>query len=571
MARMIPATVSPETKSNAERSLFLILQNDLPGTWTVLHSLGIASHHRKPWAEIDFVLIGPMGVFCLEVKGGRIRRDAGAWIFINARGEESRKLESPFDQVGGAAAALYNFLRDSSVRYAGMVAQGVLFPDIVFRLDGPDIDQSIVYDVRDTKADFRQYLNRISVRSREKHHPAEAELTESRRSGVVNALRGDFDFRPSLQRRTETINEELLSLTTEQYRTLDMLVDNARVLIKGSAGTGKTMLAAEEARRGASLGRRVLLCCFSRNLAEFLADTLAAYPLIQVESFHRLMARLVREAGLQDLLPDASSAYLYEVAFPDLCFEAIATLSGFEPYDQLIVDEGQDLMLDRYWSIFDVLLLGGIASGNFRVFYDPKQNLFDGMDGSLAGLVAKSTFAKCELSLNCRNTEPTIVNGALLCGAPLGRAAKAAGPESIIEFWADSREQQQKITRLIRQLLSEKIRPEQITILSPRKRASSALSSSGLPCSLADITDGGRTVSGSLSFCTVAGFKGLESDVVLLIDVDGLQGAEYAPLLYVAVTRPRILLAAFLNENVRPAFEDNARKLGAALAEPFAG
>jgi hypothetical protein len=108
MARMIPTFVSEHTTSEAEVELFKVIGRELPEEWTVLHSLGLATHARKPWAEIDFVLVGPPGVLCLEVKGGRIRRQEGRWIFTNRHGKESEpKVEGPFDQAGGAASALF--------------------------------------------------------------------------------------------------------------------------------------------------------------------------------------------------------------------------------------------------------------------------------------------------------------------------------------------------------------------------------------------------------------------------------------------------------------------------------
>ena len=78
--------------------------------WVTLHSLGLSTHERKPWAEIDFVLAGPAGLFCLEVKGGRIARTDGMWSFTNKAGRTDEKREGPFEQVGSAAAALYKYI-----------------------------------------------------------------------------------------------------------------------------------------------------------------------------------------------------------------------------------------------------------------------------------------------------------------------------------------------------------------------------------------------------------------------------------------------------------------------------
>src|SRR5438105_1281638 len=107
---MIPQTVRRGTSSDAERKLFRVIRDDLSDEWTVLHSLGLAGHERKPWAEVDFVLIGPPGVYCLEVKGGRIRREAGRWFFTDRAGRTTEKGEGPFEQVGGASAALAGHL-----------------------------------------------------------------------------------------------------------------------------------------------------------------------------------------------------------------------------------------------------------------------------------------------------------------------------------------------------------------------------------------------------------------------------------------------------------------------------
>ena len=75
MAKMIPSEFDEATVSAAERRFFELIKHD-PDTadWTALHSLGLARRGRKPFGEIDFVVIIPAaGVFCLEVKGGAYR------------------------------------------------------------------------------------------------------------------------------------------------------------------------------------------------------------------------------------------------------------------------------------------------------------------------------------------------------------------------------------------------------------------------------------------------------------------------------------------------------------------
>ena len=79
MAIMIPSVISPEVKSSAERKIFEWFQN-APGTdkWIVLHSLGITTHNKVIYGETDFLVLAPqLGIFALEVKGGRVKRENG--------------------------------------------------------------------------------------------------------------------------------------------------------------------------------------------------------------------------------------------------------------------------------------------------------------------------------------------------------------------------------------------------------------------------------------------------------------------------------------------------------------
>lgn len=89
MAKMLPSAVRDGTSSPAEHAMFAHMRDELAGDWTVLHSLGLMIHGRKPWAEIDFVLIGPPGVICLEVKGGLVGRRDGIWYTTPQRGHHA--------------------------------------------------------------------------------------------------------------------------------------------------------------------------------------------------------------------------------------------------------------------------------------------------------------------------------------------------------------------------------------------------------------------------------------------------------------------------------------------------
>ena len=65
-------------------------------------------------------------------------------------------------------------------------------------------------------------------------------------------MRPNFELLESLQAKIANLESNVVKLTEEQYKYLDMVAENSQVLCRGGAGTGKTFLAAELARRTCS-------------------------------------------------------------------------------------------------------------------------------------------------------------------------------------------------------------------------------------------------------------------------------------------------------------------------------
>ena len=75
MTRMIPATPA-KSVTRSEREVFEFIRGAKGSDeFYCLHSVGLARHLRKSYGEADFIVISPPGVFCLEVKGGHIKRN----------------------------------------------------------------------------------------------------------------------------------------------------------------------------------------------------------------------------------------------------------------------------------------------------------------------------------------------------------------------------------------------------------------------------------------------------------------------------------------------------------------
>ena len=164
------------------------------------------------------------------------------------------------------------------------------------RLDGPDTPRLLVCDSNDMRTSFSAYAERIAV------------YWQQWLRGVAADAWGGWiqrTERPSLTCCGETsisdlrcrlnwdlVETELLRLTEQQYRTVEGLSLNDRAIVTGGAGTGKTLLAVNEARREAGTGKRVLLTCFNRRLADLMAAVLQACGRRRGASFARPHGRL---------------------------------------------------------------------------------------------------------------------------------------------------------------------------------------------------------------------------------------------------------------------------------------
>jgi len=124
----------PDLKSRAEGKVFDALEASLGDNWEVFHSAAWVRRDKDRGVsdgEIDFVIAHPdEGILCLEVKGGGIECQRGAW-----RGKHDGKWESirdPFKQAVDHTFDLRRQLADISARGGGKldIFYVVAFPDI---------------------------------------------------------------------------------------------------------------------------------------------------------------------------------------------------------------------------------------------------------------------------------------------------------------------------------------------------------------------------------------------------------------------------------------------------------
>ena len=221
---MIPAKQLAEFESDAERKVYKKLERiDWPG-WVCLHSVFLAEHDYQRSGEIDFLLIGPLGIFVLEIKGGRVRVDEKhVWIHKNRWGQETRKSKSPFKQANENMHTLLGDLKADGFQCRDLrVGYGVIFTDIIFDTKSTEWVSEQVLDVNSMKSqgEFETALE-MHISYWQKMQVCPNLVLESIQE-YVDYLRPRFDRIPTMRSRIDDISVHSTSLTKEQYRILDL-------------------------------------------------------------------------------------------------------------------------------------------------------------------------------------------------------------------------------------------------------------------------------------------------------------------------------------------------------------
>lgn len=570
MAIMIPSVISPEVKSNAERKIFEWFQN-APGTdkWIVLHSLGIATHNKVIYGETDFLVLAPkLGLFALEVKGGRVKRENGIWYFTDRYDNMNRKVRGPFEQAKDGIFSIIETIKkriDMDHHHINNVlfGYGVMFPDIEFTSAGVEDEQWQVFDSRDG-SDVCQFIKRLSDGAKTKWEKLYGTNSDSKLPNfadvkyIAGLLRGDFECAVSMNIQLRNADEALIALTTEQYRCLDQLDDNARCLILGPAGSGKTLLAIEEVKRFVARGEKVALFCFNANLAGWLSNYFAEMPeSLQpkfVGTLHKYMMQVTKNANLLTL-DSIASEKLQQFYHEDLpAFAASALLETEELFDRIIVDEAQDLMRDSYLNVMAGCLKRGLSRGCWTLFGDfSMQAIYtDSISGTalIEKLERITSFVRFKLTINCRNTKTICKEIETVTGlkVPNDSWSKVPGPPVQYLTWSTMEDQCRKLKEVLKNLADVHIEPEKITILSPRRREDSVVSMLD-----GDLVKDFKVPAGmDISFCTIQAYKGLENSVIILTDIENFSAEK---LMYIGLSRARTVLYVLASDSAKREYD----------------
>ncbi len=544
MARMYPEQLPDLVESSAERLLYKLFEEQLSDSFIVMHSVKWLMRDRRHHdhdGEIDFLIVHrELGSLVLEVKGGRIRveSETGRWYTKDRFGQETQLKVNPFSQIErnlyGLRAKLTEAPKTRPFSYR--LQRGIALPDV--NIGHNDIglygDRDLIIDSTDLpwlEAAVRRIMGMPEKRDA---------LSDNAIKALVDTLQPSVEIhRFALGTQLLNAEEQIATLTENQFAILDTLRLRSQAAISGCAGSGKTMLAMEKARRLANEGFQVLFTCFNKYLASWIRDRFTQDPYtvnerIFVVHYHGLVREFCHKAGVAlPSVPQTTdgrvlSAYFDEL-LPQKLLEAIDKLPV--RFDAIIADEGQDFAETWWITLLD--LLKNREQGVFYIFYDDNQRIYS------RDMMLPFNELPYPLNLNCRNTSKIheqVLRFYQGDAKPKSRGPMGVEPEFVPVEPGGEREALRRV--FARLFTEERLPSKSVVILTPRSARTSQFRE-GDRIGNVVLTWEWHPGPGQVQISSIYSFKGLESPIVILIELDKLDFAAEDYLIYVALSRPR--------------------------------
>jgi ATP:corrinoid adenosyltransferase len=521
----LPAT-EPRFETESERDVWTALCDQLGPQDLLLANVHVTS--RRQDHELDMVVgLEGYGVVVLEVKGKGISYQDDEWVVRHrGRARSTDPVKQAREGMYAMRDSLYAFSRWGD-RQRVKFGHAVVFPYDTFP-DGFSLPDCPRWRITD-RLQLDQLVDRLRQLLDQQDVPyRQADLDDL--DTIEDWRYGRMPLQRDLVAQAGDREADADRLTADQAVLLDAIRLLGRAEIRGGAGSGKTWLALEQARRLAHQGKRVALLCYSRGLATYLQRRtegwdrkhLPAY----VGTFHGLGDAWGAEVRTDN---DTDLAY-WEHELPAQMVALANGLPEGRKFDAVVVDEVQDFA-DAWWEAL-LAALKDPGSGQIYVFADDGQRVFP-------------RFADTPISMptllldqNLRNTRQ-IAETFQPLGATRMRPAGADGPE--VQFVECPAEQAvNEADDAVDRLLDDGWRPEDVALLTTGSRH---------PVQLEQVEINGQTGywesywdKDNVFYGHVLGFKGLERRAVVLALNEAGGRDRSRERLYVGMSRATDLL-----------------------------
>lgn len=566
-ANMIPSTPRDFDPRSREGDVFISLSK-LSEEYYVFHSMHVVNNDeiikRQFEREMDFVVVHPKkGILILEAKAGTdIHYQNGRWYYSG--GKEMDNHDGPYNQAQTAIKTLRNKIKDHHDEEVKALFpklsfhHGVVFVEMTReKFSNINLPPEATIQITMLAEDLASPAKKINEIFSYNHKDESEGLSPEEFSLLFDrVLCPHFHLVPSGDADNILVGERMNQLLYEQYRLLDFIDDQSSAVINGAAGTGKTMVALEKARRHSLNGEKVLFLCYNRLLC---LSFIQRYK----ECSNKTLAKQYRNVSfytINKLVYDVTGKYDDYDHLVSWLKDCVRGIKEFD-FDHVIVDEGQDFGLidselgsseeDAFnnCSIIDSLQEAVLSKdGTFYLFYDKYQTI-QGHDNQEYLLPSCIENSDCRLSLktNCRNTTE-IAKTSL---TPIKDLKKKSLKIKTAGIWTTAHvpdmylvenrsEVINKLNQALNKLSSDGVKD--VVILSMN-----SIDKSCLFPQLVKEPDGDYYLYShdevSVKVSTCRRFKGLEAEAIVLIDVDAYSFAGKKALeFYVGASRAKLYL-----------------------------
>ena len=370
MVRLIPE--EPTFATTSEQAVWERLCASLGDDDVLIANLRLTDERKDHEADL-VVLMPDVGVVALEVKGGSVWWDDG-WRIMR-RGREA--VIHPVDQAREVKYALRGYVEGdprwgSRTRVAWAHAVVTPYSDFGDDFALPDLPRWALHDAGDQEHLVGR-LRHNAQRMTHGHRVATADDVDEIADILTGRLPTSYDARAEADERADAADR----LTLEQATLLRVTRLLNRVEVRGGAGSGKTVLALQQAKELTRGGhdrkpQRVALLCYSIGLAEHLRREVATWERRQRPAFVGTFHAFGQQWGAAD--GDRTDSEFWEERLPAEMAELAAALPDGKKYDAVIVDEAQDFA-DSWWTPV-LRALKDEEEGGLFLYSDENQRIF---------------------------------------------------------------------------------------------------------------------------------------------------------------------------------------------------
>ncbi len=478
--------------------------------------------------EIDLLVLMPdLGAAVIEVKGGQITySDGQVW---QVRGDGRHPID-PAEQAAKEVRALQRFLERQPDWSRGYLRAAwlVAFPHT--RVTG-DLGPRLATRHRHRRGRPRRRGGQ-GLRPPAGPFPGAVDAPGRLGPDRMGHLLGTYDATVEIQGRTAERLKHADQLTAEQAALLAVIRNVPRFEVTGPAGSGKTWMATEQARRWTAAGERVAYLSYTRGVIESIRRSTALLPASEQPAWVGTYFLMAASWGIRPA--DDDDQDFWTRRGPEEMLAHAQRMDDADRFTALIVDEAQDFA-DSWWP---ALLAACTPDAKVAVFRDDQQAVFSQRRGrpdiDLVPLV---------LGENLRNASEIVETFRHLID---GEVTSRSGSGFPIEYVRCTPGTVEEVTDdVVGELVDHRgWLPEHVVVLTTRHRHPvhrEYLDKESYWNDLWDCDD--------VFYSTVAGFKGLERPAVVLM-VDGFHDdLDPRSVLYTGMSRARDLLIVVAPED----------------------